>query len=134
MGGRVGSIMVETEGSHILGSVTEDMKGYTGTPWEQRDELVCETVEISWRKLQDGDGGMWSLRFPSLEAYREDKDTADTLERVKPLQLGSIQDECETGGWNVGGVVVSLTDRLSMPYTNDDTGGRAESLSFYSIR
>lgn len=60
--------------------------GTSGTDWDNRRTIIGEIVEVSWRELQvNDDGTEYSLRFPSLEGYRDDKTSADSLSRVQSL-------------------------------------------------
>jgi ATP-dependent DNA ligase len=86
MSGSVGSITVETSDGYELGNVTESLPGTSGTDWDNRRTIIGEIVEVSWRELQvNDDGTEYSLRFPSLEGYRDDKTSADSLSRVQSL-------------------------------------------------
>jgi len=83
--GMVGGMELETEDGTPVGRVGAGIEDYDGIKWEERDTVVDEIVEVSWRELQANDDGTYALRFPSLEAFREDKDEADTLDKLKTL-------------------------------------------------
>jgi ATP-dependent DNA ligase len=83
--GTVGSIFIETEDGHPLGKVGEGIKGKKRTPWSDRHTVIGKIAEVSWRELSEDADGSPALRFPNMEGYREDKSTADTLEKVESL-------------------------------------------------
>lgn len=81
--GKLGAVVVQTSDGTVLGNVGGGFTDKEREEWKN-GELEGEVIEVMAEEVSETDKGE-ALRFPRFIEVRDDKDQADSLERVKDV-------------------------------------------------